>query len=261
MDHYQTLGVSRDASPDDIKKAYRKLASIHHPDKGGDTATFQNIQTAYEVLSDPQKRQQYDNPQPQGFGQHPFSGGFTFNAGGDFQDIFSQMFGQMHHQQRQQQRPTYRTEITTTLEEVYYGSEKLLQFNNQIVKISVPKSINSGDQVRYDNVIPNASLLAVFRILDHPKFIKRDGLNLYSEKEISVLDLIAGSSFDFSTISGKVFNVKIAPKTQPSSILRIPGQGLETDHTRGDQLILIKAFIPDRIDDSIIEIILRNRTH
>ena len=81
-DHYQILGIAKNATPDEIKKAYRRLASIHHPDKGGDTAEFQKIQVAYDILSDPQKRQQYDNPMPQGnpFGSHP--GGFHFNMNG-----------------------------------------------------------------------------------------------------------------------------------------------------------------------------------
>jgi DnaJ-class molecular chaperone len=70
MDHYNTLGVAKNASPDEIKKAYRKLASQHHPDKGGDKAKFQEIQVAYDTLSDTNKRQQYDNPAPQGFHRH-----------------------------------------------------------------------------------------------------------------------------------------------------------------------------------------------
>ena len=67
QNYYDILGVSENASPDEIKKAYRKLASKHHPDKGGDTLQFQNIEEAYRILSDPAQRQQYDNPQPQGF--------------------------------------------------------------------------------------------------------------------------------------------------------------------------------------------------
>ena len=66
MSHYDTLSITKSATPDEIKKAYRKLASKHHPDKGGDTATFQKIEEAYRVLSDPQQRQQYDNPNPFG---------------------------------------------------------------------------------------------------------------------------------------------------------------------------------------------------
>ena len=85
-DHYATLGVARTATPDEIKRAFRKLASQHHPDKGGDTARFQQIQAAYDVLGDAAKRQQYDNPQPFGgqnpFGQHGFNFDFSSGPGG-----------------------------------------------------------------------------------------------------------------------------------------------------------------------------------
>ena len=108
MDHYSTLGVGKNATPDDIKKSYRKLASKHHPDKGGDTATFQKIQVAYDVLSDPEKRQQYDSPAPQGFP----GAGFNFHGGGfNMDEIFGQMFRQ--HQQQQQQQ-VYRTTVWIT---------------------------------------------------------------------------------------------------------------------------------------------------
>ena len=108
IDHYSTLGVSKNSNADDIKKAYRKLASQHHPDKGGDTSTFQKIEEAYRILSDPQQRQQYDNPMMQG---NPFQGfpggGFQFNMNGfNMDEMFGQMFRQ-HHQHPQQN--TYRT--------------------------------------------------------------------------------------------------------------------------------------------------------
>ena len=92
MDHYQTLGVAKNATPDEIKKAYRKLASQHHPDRGGDTARFQTIQAAYDTLSDPQKRAQYDNPPPQFNGFNPQQNGFDFHFGSGFPDIFGQFF-------------------------------------------------------------------------------------------------------------------------------------------------------------------------
>ena len=88
--HYQTLGVERTASAEDIKRAYRKLAGQHHPDRGGDTAKFQTIQAAYDVLGDQGKRQQYDNPAPQ------FSGGAPF----DFDNIFN-MFGARFQQEQE----------------------------------------------------------------------------------------------------------------------------------------------------------------
>ena len=125
MDHYQTLGVEKTATPDEIKKAYRKLASKHHPDKGGDTAMFQKVEEAYRVLSDPQQRQQYDNPQPQFNG---FPGGFHFNAGGGMDDIFNSIFGQMHRQHRPQ-NPSYKTVIFFTLEDSYNGNEQTVTLN------------------------------------------------------------------------------------------------------------------------------------
>ncbi len=94
MDHYETLGVSKDANQQDIKKAYRKLASKHHPDKGGDQEQFKRIQGAYETLSDPNKRAQYDNPNPfEQFGNDPFA------DGSPFADILRDIFGQSGNRQ------------------------------------------------------------------------------------------------------------------------------------------------------------------
>ena len=97
MDYYERLGVSRNASPDEIKRAYKKLAIKHHPDKGGDHATFAGINEAYDTLKDPAKKQQYDNPTPQGFGPNGFEGM------GGFEDLFSQ-FGFKFNQPQRQQR-------------------------------------------------------------------------------------------------------------------------------------------------------------
>ena len=104
MDHYQTLGVSPQADEKEIKKAYRKLAGKHHPDKGGDENEFKKIQQAYETLSDPAKRQQYDNPNPFEGGD-PFSqGGFNFR--GDFGDIFETYLGEDSNKDNQRETQT-----------------------------------------------------------------------------------------------------------------------------------------------------------
>ena len=122
MDHYQTLGVAKNATPDDIKKSYRKLASKHHPDKGGDTATFQKLEEAYRILSDPQQRQQYDNPMPQG---NPFQGfqGGGFNFNGDLNDLFGQMF-QQHNRRNPNIPHAFRTTVSVTLEQAYHGDTR-----------------------------------------------------------------------------------------------------------------------------------------
>ena len=238
MDHYQTLGVAKNATPDDIKKAYRRLASIHHPDKGGDTAMFQQIQIAYDTLSDPDKKQQYDNPVQQGFAGGP---GFGFNVNGvDINDIFGQMFRQ-HAQQAQQPRShVYRTTVWITLD--------------------IPKGIHDGAQMRYDKIVEGASLIVEFRTHPHLKF-ERKLNDLYANQPISVLDLIVGSTFEFTTLSGKTLEVSVPPKTQPFMSMKLAGYGLPIMSTThyGDQIILLKPFIPDTIDERITNSILLSR--
>lgn len=258
-DHYQTLGVAKNATPDDIKKAYRKLASKHHPDKGGDTATFQKIEEAYRILSDPQQRQQYDNPAPQGFNQ---GFGFDFGQSHPFGDIF-----EMFRQQQSQQRPrtqTYRTTIAVTLDQVYNGDEHIIKLqtptNSHAVKVNIPKGVQDGSQVRIDNVIDGASLIVEFRIHKHLKY-DRHGNDLVCNHPISVLDLITGTTFEFTTLSGKTLEVTVKPKTQPYIQLKIAGQGMPIYGTSlyGDQIILLKPFIPDTIDERIIDSITQSK--
>lgn len=259
MDHYQTLGIAKNATPDEIKKAYRRLASIHHPDKGGDTAAFQTIQTAYETLGDPEKKQQYDNPQPQGF-PGGFPGGFQFTGQGfDINEIFGQMFNQ---RQPRQETPTFKTEVWITLEQALTGTQQALQFNSpqgmHLIKIDVPKGVENGQQFRYANLVPNANLIVEFLYKPHSKFEKR-GMNLWSTQKISVLDLIVGNTFEFTTLSGKTFEVRVNPKTQPNSVLRIASEGFSRNGSIGDQMILLEAFIPDTIDSTIIDSIMATK--
>jgi DnaJ-class molecular chaperone len=262
MDHYQTLGVAKSATADEIKKAYRKLASKHHPDKGGDTAKFQEIQTAYDVLSDDARRQEYDNPSPFKNVGGGFPGGFSFHNGGGFEDLF-EMFNRQHTQQRRQPQ-VFRTAISISLFQSYQGGEQVinLQTHNrmQAVKISVPKGVNNGDQVRIDNIIDGASLLVEFRIQPDLRFERR-GHDLITTQPVSVLDLIAGGSFEFTTLTGKTLEVNIKAKTQPYVQLRIPGQGMPIGNSGnfGDQIILFKPFIPDMIEDQVMNSIQQQK--
>ena len=267
MDYYQTLGVGKDASPEEIKKAYRKLASQHHPDRGGDTSTFQKIQAAYDTLGDENKRQEYDQPKHNGQG---FPGGFHFHneSFGGFNDLFGQFFGHGHgnpfaQQARSQQ--VYRTHITITLEDSYKGSSMTLnlQTNTGVkpVKLDVPKGMRDGDQLRYENIMDNGVLIVEFRVIPHLKFDRR-GDDLYCNQQVSVLDLIAGSKFTFNAISGKTYEVDIKPGTQPNVQLRIQGEGMPISGNGryGDQIILIVPYIPDTIDPEITQIILRSKS-
>lgn len=263
-DHYKTLGVDKSATPDDIKKAYRKMAGKHHPDKGGDTAKFQQVEEAYRTLSDPVSKQQYDNPNPFGQGSQPH--GFQFNMHGgmfNFEDIFGHMFRPPHQNQHLHQ--TYRTAVYITLEQSYNGGFQNLKLqtptDSHVINIQIPKGINSGGQMRYDNVVPNANLIVEFRIHDHLKY-DRKGDDLYCTHSISVLDLIVGTTIKFTTISGKELEVKIPAKTQPTTQMRIPAEGMPIagSNSYGDQIILLRAVIPDIIDEEITQSILRSKS-
>lgn len=119
-DYYEVLGVKRDASADEIKKAYRKLASKHHPDKGGDTTAFQEIQGAYDVLSDEQKRQQYDQ----------FGHSFNQQGGGHYHDPFAHMreHFRQHFEQQREVGPDLQSLVDVTLEEVAEGTTKTVTY-------------------------------------------------------------------------------------------------------------------------------------
>jgi len=263
MEHYQTLGVAKTATPDEIKKAYRKLASQHHPDKGGDTAMFQKIQIAYDTLSDPAKRQQYDNPMTQRFGGGQ-PGGFHFNMNGfNMDDIFGQMFRQQNQKQAQRNN-VFRTTFWINLEQVYSGGEEVLKLQTptglHMVRVHVPKGIPDGGQVKYEKVIETNDLIVEYRIHNHLKYERRMN-DLYCNHSISVLDLIVGASFEFTTISGKTLEVTVPPKTQPFMHLKLAGHGLPMHDTSayGDQIILLKSYIPDMIDSRITDSILLSK--
>ena len=261
MDHYTTLGVTKNANSTDIKKAYRKLANQFHPDKGGDTAQFQKIQVAYDTLSDSLKRQEYDNPQPAGFGGFP--GGFSFSTGSGFPDIFGDLF-RHHAQAAQRQAQIYRTIMEITLEQVYSGGQQSLKLQSptgvHMVNINIPKGVTDGAQMRIENVIKDVVLIVEFRIHKHLKF-DRNGNDLLCNYPISVLDLIVGTVFQFTTIAGITLEVTIQPKTQPHMQLRMAGHGLPILNSNqvGDQILLLKPFIPDIINDTIINSILQHK--
>ena len=252
MDHYKTLGVERSASTEEIKQAYRRLASKYHPDKGGNTEKFQAIEQAYRILSDPNTRAQYDNP-PEPFRHPGFGGfpgfGFSFNNF-SFEDFFRQ----------QQQAQMLKTTVLITLEQAFNGSDYILNLNTpngaQPLRITVPRGIEDQVTVRYDNVIAHHSLLVQFKILPHIEF-ERHGSDVYSMKSISVLDLITGTTIRVKTISGAEFEVQIPANTQPNQNFRIPHQGMFIFNTeqRGHHVVKLQAHIPHDLPESLISAI------
>lgn len=260
MDYYETLGVNHTSTPSDIKKSYRRLASKHHPDKGGNPEQFKKVQEAYDVLSDPEKKSQYDNP-------NPFGGQNSFQQGNPFGDIFGDIFNQRGQQhQRQPQRPMYRTTLNVTLRQAYTGGQQSLELNSpqgkKVVNVNIPKGVQTGQQTKYDNLVqPNSTMVIDFNVMND-SFFERHGPHLVSPHTISVLDLIVGTEIKFTTISGKVMKVKVAPGTQPNTQIKLSGQGMPISDPRGpnvisgqfgDQLILLKGVIPATIEQGIID--------
>jgi DnaJ-class molecular chaperone len=246
--YYQILGIAPNASADDIKRAYRKLASQHHPDKGGDTARFQEIQEAYSVLSDPGKRESYDRPQPS----------FTNNNGFDFDAIFN-MFGANLHQQR---RPSPRIELWIDLEDVYNGGPRMvaLQLGNSVsnIEILIPRGIHDQEGVRYNGIAPGGhDLIVIYRVKPNSTW-RRDGNNIITESAVDIWDLILGSNFKIKDLSGNELMITIPPETQPGSILRARGKGLPDRRqlaVTGDLLIRLQAVIPSPVPEDILSAI------
>ena len=257
-DHYATLGVPKTASADEIKRAYRKLASQHHPDKGGDVKKFQEIEQAYRILSDPQQREQYDNPQPD-------FGGFQFNNGGfDFDSIFN-IFGARFQQPGQQRRPSYaRMVLWINLSDVALGGRRAVSVGTntgtQTVEIEIPQGINDGDNIQYSGLAPGGGdLVITYRI--HPsREWQRQGAHLITEKTINLWDLILGAELPLNDILGNQILLTIPPRTQPGTVLRLRGRGLPTRNgNQGDLLVHVHTQLPDTIAPEIIEAIEQNR--
>lgn len=271
-DYYQTLGVDRSASQDDIKRAYRGLASKHHPDKGGDTVKFQEIQAAYATLSDPQKKEEYDNPRPQFHG----GGGGGMPAG--FEDIFSQMFGGgngnpfgdvfgRRPQPVRNRNLNLQTQIT--LEEAFHGKEliatiQLPSGRDQVLEVKIPAGVSDGITLRLagmgDDSVSNAprgDIHLSIHVMPH-RVYQRQGDDLVKSLSVSCLDAIIGKSVQFDTIDGKTLEVMINPGTQHGQTLAVQGYGMPNmanAYMKGRLLLNINITVPTNLTESQKELI------
>lgn len=262
-DHYATLGVPRTATADEIKQAFRKLASQHHPDKGGDTRKFQEIQAAYAVLGDEAARTAYDNPRQQ-FGGFTSTGGNPFDLNNIF-NMFSQGGFPGGQQQQQQRRNHARMSLWISLADAIRGGSKTVAVTtsagNTTVNIDIPPGIDDGDHVQYGGVAPGGlDLVIQFRITPDPVW-HRDGVHLHSDHKISIWDLITGSDVEIQTAQGKTVTFSVPPKTQPGTVMRLRAQGIHNRAgARGDALIRLQAEIPAEIPEEIIAAIRTHKT-
>jgi curved DNA-binding protein len=258
-DHYAALGVPKTASADEIKRAFRKLASQHHPDKGGDTAKFQAIQAAYAILGDDAKRAEYDNPMrghnPFGHGSPHFNQGFDFN---NIFDMFGTKFAERAHpgQYRQAQA---RIDLWITLRDVITGGPRVIAVSSPLgqnnVEITIPTGVEDGDNLLYSRVAPgNMDLIVTFRIKPDAQWGK-NGINLVREITVSIWELILGTDIEITTLTDEKLSIVVPPLTNPGTTLRIRNRGLPNkfNSQNGDILIKVQGRMPDQIDNDLIE--------
>jgi DnaJ-class molecular chaperone len=262
-DHYQTLGVAKNATADEIKRAYRKLASQHHPDRGGDTQKFQEIQAAYDVIGDDVKRKSYDNPQPQFSGFGNFGDGVHVNINDIFGSMFgghNPFFGQGSQQRRQ---PSHvRISIWIALADVARGGRRTVAIGttqgNQTIEIDIPPGVDDGDNVMYQGLAPNGQDLVVqFRVQPMQGW-RRDGLTLHTETTASIWTLIMGGTVEVRNVTGESLVVSVPSRCQPGTVLRLRHKGLRNQQGQtGDLMVRLQAQIPAQIEPEIVDAIAR----
>ena len=264
-DYYEVLGVSRNASPEEIKRAYRKLALKYHPDKNpGDSVAedrFKEASNAYQILSDSEKRKIYDVRGHAGVhdaGFHGFTNAqdiftnfgdiFSREVFGSFGDVFGDVFsrqGAGFHSGG----GDLRAKLTIPFEDAVFGAEKHIQVSGRSLTVKIPPGIKDGQTLRLSGQgqqLPNGrrgSLLVTISIQPHPTF-KREGLDLVTQKTIPFTLAALGGAIRVPTLRGQV-EMKIPPGTQPGQQLRLRGQGI-TDSARrkGDFRVQISVEIP-----------------
>ena len=253
MDYYSILGVPKGADDKAIRKAYKQKSMQHHPDRGGDEEKFKEVNEAYQTLSDPQKRQQYDNPQT----QYRFDTSSFGNGPQDFEDLFGGMFNG-GFQQRQRNRDI-NLNIKLKLEDVLYENNRTIRYKgldgqDNIVDISIPAGINHGQIIKYRGLgdkrytnMPPGNLLITVHVLPHKSF-RRSGNDLHTTLTINSLDAIVGTTVEINTLANKNFALHIPAGIKNGTKLRITGEGIN-----GGSLIVAIELETPKLTDTQIE--------
>jgi curved DNA-binding protein len=259
MDYYSILGVNRNATPEQIKAAYRKLAMKHHPDRGGDHTTFAQINSAYEVLSNSDKKSAYDNPQPN------FNNRQQYNPFGG--TPFDHIFGQGFAQQRQTPRNRDITvQANIDLIDVLMGKNLIIQYHLssgriETVTVDVPPGARHGDTIQYQGLgdeghprYPRGNLQVRIKV-NKTKNWDRDQDNLFTKKVVNIFDLLLGCVIIITTLDNKQLELKIPQGTKPGIKFSVPGYGLPNMQTgkRGIMFITIDAEMPKITNEAILD--------
>ncbi len=261
-DYYEVLGVGRNASPEEIKRAYRKVALKYHPDKnpGDKTAEekFKEASNAYDVLSDPEKRKIYDIRGHAGVHNAGFQGYTNFediftNFGdvfGDFGDVFGDVFSRENPTGfGPQRRGNLRTRLTILFEESILGTEKRIQVNDRTLTIKIPPGIKDDQSLRLASQGDlnasgqRGSLIVKIAVQPHPNF-KRENLDLVTQATVPFTTAALGGKVRVPTLKGHI-DLKIPAGTQPAQQLRVRGGGVvDSSKRKGDLRVQIKIEIP-----------------
>lgn len=276
-DYYKILGIEKSASEEEVKKAFRKLAHAHHPDKsGGDEAKFKEVSEAYSVLSDKKKRSQYDaygsaGPGMGGFGGAGFdpSGfGFDFSSfnqqgfdAGDLGDILSSIFGG----RRVRRGRDIAVDIELSFQESVFGTERKVVINSKLIKqkevsIQVPPGIDDGQMIRLSGMgetleggLPG-DLYVKVHVRKHP-YLRKEGYNLIMDLSVKLTEALLGAEKTIATLDGEV-TLKVPAGTKHGTILRVKGSGVPTGaNKRGDLYVRIMIQFPEKLSKEARKIV------
>lgn len=257
-DYYKTLGVDKNASQDDIKKAFRKLAHQYHPDKNkGDDTKFKEVNEAYTVLSDEKKRQQYDafgtdGPQFGGFN----AGGFDFSQftqnGQQFEfdlgDIFGDFFG---GGRRPRRGKNITIDIELSFKEAAFGLEREVSNGKEKFTIKIPAGIANGEGLRVGGkgeqgeAGPGDLIVRVWVADD--KHMRRDGYNVIIETKVKLSQALLGADIQVASLDG-LLDIKIPAGVTHGEMLRVKGKGIPHESgKRGDMYVVVFIDIPRKL--------------
>jgi molecular chaperone DnaJ len=276
-DYYAELGVDKDASPKEIKKAFRALARKYHPDNNPKNeraeAKFKEINEAYETLSDEEIRQEYDHAREMGYfvgdpgGQQQyvrvediFGGGDMYGSGqsASSQDLFTgfqDLFGTARRQRRPQQGADATGAVSLTFHEALAGPTMDLSVGDKTVKVKIPKGVADGTRVRIkgkgapgSNGGPSGDLYVTVYVGSHPVFERKGKKDLTIDVPIRYSEAASGAVITIPTLTGST-RIKIPAGTQGGTTLKVSGKGIETTKETGDLLVTLHIAVPTSLSD------------